>query len=604
MAYLIQISDEGILKEIALQKKITTIAPQKDADFTLSSHKDRSIYFQLIENNGSFEMVGLTSTSYFLHQGERKRNLKLSTYDFFEIGNSRFVFSKKPFQTQTENHKDALSHYQRFYQFSAALSKAETSKDIFRKLLDLILELSKANKGFLLSSLPTPDSKFKLELVAVKGVPQKSVEDSLEEVSQTVIKQVRQSLSALIIDNIHDHLSFKGTESIYRMQLSSVACFPLLIQKKCLGFLYLGSDRAEGFFDPMTVQMIETLLAQAALILEHALLIERLEEEKKALKERLEGGAMIGASSVMENLFEKIEKIAPLDLAVLIVGETGTGKEMVAREIHRKSARAGMPFVTINCGAIPENLLESILFGHKKGAFTGAVSDQIGKFEAAHGGTIFLDEIAEMPLGLQVKLLRVLQEKKIERIGEIKEIAVDIRIVAATHQDIEKLIQNRKFREDLYYRLNEIYLNVPPLRSREGDILLLAQHFIEKYRNMVGETPKKLTKEAQEKLLQYHWPGNIRELENLMKRTLVFCEVDTILPEHIEIRASAPSLPSFREARGHFQKDYLHKILTLYRGDKEKAAQALGISVRTLFRMMKSRNTDKTVSFDTENVSE
>jgi len=300
------------------------------------------------------------------------------------------------------------------------------------------------------------------------------------------------------------------------------------------------------------------------------------------------GEKIIGTSPAMQDLFQKIERIAPLDLTILILGETGTGKEMVAREIHKRSLRGDKPFIAINCGAIPENLLESILFGHKKGAFTGAVADKMGKFEAAHGGTIFLDEIAEMPLHLQVKLLRVLQEKVVERVGDLKEQKTDVRVIAATHQILEEMIKKGVFREDLYYRLNEIYLSIPPLRERAGDIVLLAKHFIDKYKGILGTGEKILTEKSLEKILNYPWPGNIRELENIIKRTLVFSNSEEINENHLDIGESSPTLLPLKEAKEKFMRDYVQKVLALQNGNKEKTSKILGISVRTLFRIEKA----------------
>src|SRR3989338_4352028 len=576
MAYLIQISKEGQFQELPLQKKITTLGATQDADFIFdTAHKDA--FYQIIQSDEGYQILGLTPKALIQHQGKKKQNLRLSTYDFFEIDQNKFIFSTKRVQVKKED-VEATNAYESFYQFSKTLSETRSSTSILKKLLDLVIQVAHAQKGFLVADE---------NIVAARGCLKSDVEESLTDLSKNVFKKVQQTKSPVIIDNISNHPSFHPQHSVHRLELTSLACFPILIQNKLIGFLYLGSHTAEGFFDPATVRMIEILLAQAALIFENHVSIEKLEQEKQDLRAKLEGSNIIGASRIIEDVFRKIEKIAPLDLSILITGETGTGKEMGAKEIHKRTPRADQPFIAINCGAIPENLLESILFGHKKGAFTGAHEDKIGKFEAAHGGTIFLDEIAEMPFALQVKLLRVLQERVVERVGDVKEIPIDVRVVSATHQNIEKMIESGKFREDLYYRLNEIYIEIPPLRQREGDVLLLAEHFIEKHKMQMNKETVQLSKDAQEKLLHYDWPGNIRELENVVKRALVFTEANVLEAKHIDTRGQSQKLLPLKDARDRFLREYTQKMISLHDGNKSKAAKALGVSLRTLFRIEK-----------------
>jgi transcriptional regulator with PAS, ATPase and Fis domain len=240
-------------------------------------------------------------------------------------------------------------------------------------------------------------------------------------------------------------------------------------------------------------------------------------------------------------VFRKVEKIAPTDISVLITGETGTGKELIAREIHARSPRAGKPFVTINCGAIPENLLESELFGHVKGAFTGAVANKQGKFQAADGGTLFLDEIGEMPLELQVKLLRAIQERVVVRVGDTRAESVDIRILAATNRDLEKEIAGGRFREDLYYRLNVVNLQLPPLRARGEDVIVIARYLLSRYTREFDAKVKGFSPNASVAMRKHNWPGNIRELENRIKKAIVLCESTVIGPDDLGLTADSPA---------------------------------------------------------------
>jgi transcriptional regulator with PAS, ATPase and Fis domain len=289
----------------------------------------------------------------------------------------------------------------------------------------------------------------------------------------------------------------------------------------------------------------------------------------------------------MTRALELARKVARHDSPVLVTGASGTGKELVARLIHRESERASGPFVPVNCGAIPEGLLESELFGHEKGAFTGAITKQVGKFEWAHRGTILLDEISEMPLPLQAKLLRVLQEHEIERVGARKPVPVDLRIIATTNRRLKDHTAAGKFREDLYYRLNVIPLNIPPLRERKGDIPLLIEHFIRKHSRGGNEPLQRMSQDTIQHFLQYDWPGNIRELENMVERWLVLYQGGFLATSHLFLNEGAAALPpasmgkpsiSVRE----MERALIMETLQAMNGNRTQAAKVLGISLRTL----------------------
>jgi len=277
--------------------------------------------------------------------------------------------------------------------------------------------------------------------------------------------------------------------------------------------------------------------------------------------------------------------VAPTDLSALILGETGTGKELVAHELHRLSDRSRKPFISINCGAIPENLLESELFGHKKGSFTGAVGDKMGKFEAAEGGTLFLDEICEMPMNLQVKLLRVLQERVIERIGELRPRPIDIRVVAATNKLLDDEIKAGRFREDLYYRLNEVTIQLPPLRERGDDILLLGRFFMNKYAERYSARARGFTNECIQSLKGYFWPGNVRQLENRVKRAVIMSDRALLNSDDLNIKAGdRRQIKPLAEAEEEFKMGYVREVLELNNWNKARTARDLGVDPRTIFR--------------------
>ena len=301
-----------------------------------------------------------------------------------------------------------------------------------------------------------------------------------------------------------------------------------------------------------------------------------------------QGRRIITQNAQMLELIKFVENISYSRSTVLIMGDTGTGKEMFARHIHQTSPRAEKPFMAVNCAALPEGLLETELFGHEKGAFTGAIERKDGKFELAHKGTLLLDEVTEMSLPLQAKLLRVLQEHEIDKVGGRTPIPVDVRIVATTNRNIKKRIQENQFREDLYYRLNVIPLKLIPLRDRIDDIQTLAEHFIEKHSKGLNKSISHIANETIELLQKYRWPGNVRELENIIERATLMCQEDTLLPSHlffdeedIQIGEAQP-LENFRGTIYDMEKELINQTLEEVNGNKTKAAESLGISIRTL----------------------
>lgn len=338
-------------------------------------------------------------------------------------------------------------------------------------------------------------------------------------------------------------------------------------------------------------------------VVQKALEKRALIRENVRLKEELGGrrglAGIIGRSEKMQALFGLIEKVAPTRSTVLVTGESGTGKELVARAIHARSPRAGGAFVAINCGAIPEGLMESELFGHVRGAFTGAHQDKAGLFEAGHGGTVFLDEVGELPASLQVKLLRVLQERKVKRVGGVTETEVDARVIAATNRDLGEDVAEGRFREDLFYRLNVIQVRVPPLRERPEDVLLLAEHFLARFAQDSGRRLT-LSKEAAQALLDYDFPGNVRELENLVERAATLSDHEAIgtdvlpvqvagmrapPPETLEIPEDGMDLQEWLDAR---ERQWLSKALERTGGRKKEAARVLGLTFRSFrYRLAK-----------------
>lgn len=328
-------------------------------------------------------------------------------------------------------------------------------------------------------------------------------------------------------------------------------------------------------------------LDELKLVIKQNLLVSQLETEVTFLRSELTSqyGNMIGQSKIMQDIIALIERVANSNASVLITGESGTGKEVAAVSIHQNSPRRNEPFIAVNCAALPEQLLESELFGHERGAFTGATSRKLGRFELANKGTIFLDEIAEMSMNMQAKLLRVLQEKTFERVGGTETLSLDVRVIAATNRQLDEAIKKGQFREDLFYRLNVIHIHLPPLRERKEDIPLLAKHFL----NKIGHTyqVEKISPEALELLSNYHWPGNIRELQNVIERSAIICRDKVIRPEHLprELYTSPKStgnlvieFPDQGILLEDLEKELILKALEKSGGNQTKAAQLLGIT--------------------------
>jgi two-component system, NtrC family, nitrogen regulation response regulator NtrX len=339
-------------------------------------------------------------------------------------------------------------------------------------------------------------------------------------------------------------------------------------------------------------------LEKTVLVVGHALRQRRLEAENRALRATVDRRlTMIGESYMMAQLREQIAMAAPTKGRVLIYGENGTGKELVARNIHMLSKKRGGPFVEVNCAAIPEELIESELFGHMKGAFTGATADRRGKFEAADGGTLFLDEIGDMSLKTQAKVLRALQEEVVEPVGGTTTVKVDVRVIAATNKDLPTEIRGGRFREDLYFRLNVIPIFVPPLRDRDADIPVLAEHFMADLAREYGRRPKRLDPGAATGLRSYQWPGNVRELRNVIERLMIMVPGDTITPSDLAfldggaiVAADTPGAPPLplHDARERFERDYILRALAAQNGNISRTADVLGVERSNLYRKMRA----------------
>ena len=381
-----------------------------------------------------------------------------------------------------------------------------------------------------------------------------------------------------------------------RAGLSAMAA-PLMVRGEVAAVLYLESADTRKKFDEGHLQLLSAVASMAAVAWENATILGWLREENERLQSELKvRHDMVGVSNKMRDLERQMAKVSASNSTVLILGESGTGKELIARAIHRNSLRASGPFVAINCAALTENLLESELFGHEKGAFTGAITQKKGKLELAAGGTVFLDEIGELSASLQAKLLRVLQQREMERVGGTSTIALDIRVLAATNRDIEAEVKSGKFRQDLFYRLNVVTLKAPPLRDRPDDILPLAEHFAKKYSADCGRKITGLAPEARARLRAYDWPGNVRELENAIERAVVLGSTDTILVEDLPEQilaaqsASTSGAGAYEVAVDAARRQVVLNAFERANHDHDEAARILGLHPNYLHKLIRTMN--------------
>ena len=483
----------------------------------------------------------------------------------------------------------------------AALIKVSTTINAIRglmelqkKLLELMFEVVPANHGAILL-VDSSDKEGEEEFSSVFALDRLRGPDETITVSRTVARQVLRDGTALLIKDRDETASLAN--SLTDAQTSSVLCVPLIMAGRSLGVLYLDTNDPNVHFDSDHLQVASTIAAISAVAIENARHIEWLESENKRLI--ADAGiehSMVGESPRMRQVYQLIAKVARTDSSVLILGESGTGKELAARAIHQNSKRSEKPFIAVNCAALTETLLESELFGHEKGAFTGAMAQRKGRLEIADGGTLFLDEIGELSAPLQVKLLRVLQEREFERVGGVRTIKVDIRLLTATNRNLEDLITQGLFRHDLFYRLNVLQLEMPPLRQRQEDIPLLAKYFAVRYGEKCNRKITSISSEAQKRLLSYDWPGNVRELENAIERAVVLGNTDVILPEDLpeviletETRAM-PAPTKYHEAVAETKKQVILHAMDQAKGNYTDAAKLLGVHPNYLHRLITNLN--------------
>ncbi len=464
--------------------------------------------------------------------------------------------------------------------FAGKAPSATSAEDLFVGLLEHAMKGTGAERAFVALAAK---GKKDLVVAASRDYAGRPLGPSDRPSASLVAQVVRERVSLLVSDRTSPRQSATGKP------LRSLLLAPLADGTRALGVVQLDAEGKVQEFDEEDLRFLAAICHLGGLALANLRMAEELRQENRNLREAvLAESGMVGLSTALRQVHRAALKAAAVDSPVLVQGESGTGKELVASAVHYNSVRKGKPFVCVNCGALTETLLESELFGHEKGAFTGADKRKIGRFEQADGGTLFLDEVGEMSPACQVKFLRVLETGEFTRVGGTEQVRVDVRVVAATHRDLDALIKAGRFREDLFFRLGVLGIKVPPLRERKDDILLLADHFLARFREKVGRRVTGWSDAAREALLHHRWPGNIRELKNAVERAVAMGEGEVVgledLPASVR-RAPSPEGQTW-PTLAQVEEDYLRKVLEHTGGNKSKAAEILGIERSTLYKKL------------------
>lgn len=480
---------------------------------------------------------------------------------------------------------------------STTISSIRERQTFDNRLMELIFEVVPAERGAIFlfdETSEEPVSIFSRE--KVQGIAESF------RVSRTVVHEVTQRRVGIISNDIGQDKLLNAADSLASAHIHSLLAVPIISQEKAIGVIYLDSLARGGSFDEHHLQLMTGIAGIAGLVLDNIAHVESLQSENLRLQEDLTiEHNMVGESGPMQSVYQFIGKVGPVDSTVLISGESGTGKELVARAIHRNSPRVDKPFIAINCAALTETLLESELFGHEKGAFTGAIALKKGKLEVASGGTLFLDEIGELAAPLQAKLLRVLQQREFDRVGGTRPIRVDIRLVAATNRDLVEAVRKGDFREDLYFRLNVVSVTMPALRDRREDIPLLASYFVAKLARNFKRRVTGISAKARQCLSNYDWPGNVRELENALERAVVLGLSELILPEDLpeslfETESTTTGTATkYHDAIREKKRQLIVDAVGESRGSYTQAAKKLGLHPNYLHRLIRNLDLKSTL---------
>ncbi len=559
-----QIEDLGGRQPLKINDKIVSCHRLEDGDRIVLG---KSILLYRLEDPGPSSLFSSISSS-----DASADEVEVASFDAKKTA----VFSLEDLEhTDLSSLQKDRQRLMLLYEFGKTINSClEEPGLLLEEFMNAAFRILEAERGFVaLVDENTHELTYELVRDSTSDLPPQELG-----ISKTIVHKVLKEGVSLLTYNALEDDDLEEAQSVRQYNIRSAVCAPLLFRDLVLGVVYLDNRASEGIFCKEDLMFLMGMCHQTGIALGNASLHRQVLLENDRLKKAIKPQyRIIGNSEGMKQVFATIRKVAPAEVTVLIEGETGTGKELVARAIHSLSLRSDRPFVAVNCAAMPRDLIESELFGHEKGAFTGAHKDRLGKFQAAHTGTIFLDEIGDMSLATQAKVLRVLEEKELHRVGGTEALAVDVRVIAATNKDLLQAVNHGEFREDLYYRLNVVSLRLPALRERPDDILSLAAHFI-------SDRSSKISKKAATLLVSYPWPGNVRELKNCMDRALVMGDGETIQPEDLPhiMRKGGKAIPSPLETLYLLEEDHITRVLRHTDWHKSDAARILGITRQTL----------------------
>jgi Nif-specific regulatory protein len=508
-------------------------------------------------------------------------------------------------------------------EISRDISAILESGTLLERILDRAVELTGARRGFVLLCTDqdvAANVDGPLHVEVARNLDDRDLEGRDFAFCSSVVRETLRTRQAVVVTNAPEDPRFLKSDSVIAFNLLSILCVPMQVADRLVGLLYLDNPLVAHQFTEADLSLLEVFASQAAVAirnaqafrriaslneqLEHKIgevetLKERLSRDNITLKDEIERthhfAEVVGSSPAIREVLRLVERVAPTDSTTLLLGETGTGKELIARAIHKASGRTGRPLVTVNCAALPVGLLESELFGHEKGSFTGAYARKLGRFELADGGTIFLDEIGDISEALQTKLLRVLQEGEFERVGGVRTLKVNVRVIAATNRELERAVQEGRFREDLYYRLNVLPIHIPPLRQRREDVLPLVRHFIHLLNGKLGKSIDTIPRAVADALTAYDWPGNVRELMNVIERSMILSEGNVLelgtslspKTDPVCTTGGGVVVRPYEIAVKDFKRELIVEAIRLCDGNKAAAARTLRIQPTYLSRLIR-----------------
>jgi transcriptional regulator with GAF, ATPase, and Fis domain len=558
-----------------LDKRSFIIGKAPDCDIVLAHGRAPDVAAR-IECDGSGAVIHAVKAGCVAINGRKKPSARLSPGDRIDIGADFFICGRETSKRQAPA-PDGRPVLENLTRFSDVVGQERDLKKLLRKVIDSLFSVIGGEEAFVF----VLDGRGKPQVMVSSG----GAKTSPERFSDTVVQTVLKSRTGVVVRNALADPAFSASQSIADLRLTTVLCTPMIAAGRMIGIIYLGSRKSGTSFTDDDLGTLRLYALIAGMLINHVDFIAQQNETIRRLADVKEEGGVIAASPAMRRIMDDIATVARSDIPVLLEGETGTGKDLLAEMVHRKSDRKNGPFLPVNCSSLRGELLESELFGHKQGAFTGAMRDHRGLFSAAHKGTIFLDEISELEQPLQAKLLRTLETGRVRPVGSSSEETVDVRIICAANRDLKSMIAQGAFRQDLYFRLNQFAIQLPPLRERGEDILLLAYHFLDKFRilypnrDIVDFHP-----DARKSLLLYDWPGNVRELSSVIHKAVLSASGPLVM---IDVGDAGPEKSlDFDQTVRDFQFKLIKRALDACNGNREQAARMLGMSRSNFFRYL------------------